>query len=87
MGTTSLFCLIDTGDKAILRQAQAKECSFMRIALFCVLSAYCLVLSGGCSWVGHTAGKAQAKIERKADSLEQGYHKGYEEEKAKTESQ
>jgi hypothetical protein len=47
---------------------------------------YCLALPAGCSWVGQTAGKAQAKIERKADDLEQGYQKGYEEEKAKTES-
>lgn len=39
-----------------------------------------------CSWVGETAGKAHAKIERKTQSVESGYHRGYEEEKAKTAS-
>jgi PBP1b-binding outer membrane lipoprotein LpoB len=42
-------------------------------------------LLGGCSWVGRTAGKAQAKIERKAESLEQGYQDGYEQEKKRNE--
>lgn len=35
----------------------------------------------GCAWVGRTAGKAQAKIERKANDLEQGYQQGYGDEK------
>lgn len=35
----------------------------------------------GCSWVGRTAGKAQAKLERKANDLEEGYHQGYGDEK------
>ena len=38
----------------------------------------------GCSWMGRTAGKAQAKIERKADDLESGYHQGYNAEKSKS---
>lgn len=37
-----------------------------------------------CSWVGETAGKAHAKIERKTQSVESGYQRGYDEEKAKT---
>lgn len=54
---------------------------------------YCLriflmiaVIAGltSCSWVGETAGKAHAKIERKTQSVESGYQRGYEEEKAKT---
>ncbi|MDR1947728.1 MAG: hypothetical protein LBQ51_11265 [Desulfovibrio sp.] len=40
--------------------------------------------AGGCSWAGRTAGKAQAKIERGAQDLEQGYQRGYEEEKGKS---
>jgi hypothetical protein len=39
----------------------------------------------GCAWVGRTAGKTQAKIERKAHDLEDGYEKGYANEKSKTE--
>lgn len=38
----------------------------------------------GCHWVGRTAGKAQAKIERKVDSVERGYDEGYSQEKRKT---
>jgi hypothetical protein len=76
--------LINKRDTGMPEAGKSKEYLFMRTALLCMLSVSCLVLSGGCSWVGHTAGKAQAKIERKADSLEQGYQKGYEEEKAKT---
>ncbi len=41
------------------------------------------VISGSCSWVGRTAGKVQAKMERKADDVESGYQQGYEQEKAK----
>lgn len=50
------------------------------ISILCML---CVVVTG-CAWVGKTTGKAQAKIERKAQDLEQGYHKGYEDEKAKS---
>ena len=42
-----------------------------------------LFLSCGCSWVGRTAGKASAKIERKADAVQQGYNDGYKEEQKK----
>lgn len=48
--------------------------------VFCLLC----VGVGGCSWMGRTAGKAQAKLERKAQAVEDGYHEGYESEKAKT---
>ncbi len=37
----------------------------------------CMFLAGGCSWLGNTAGKAQAKIERKIDAVEKGYEEGY----------
>lgn len=37
----------------------------------------------GCSWVGRTAGKASAKIERKVDDVQQGYKDGYKEEHTK----
>jgi outer membrane lipoprotein-sorting protein len=40
---------------------------------------------GGCAWVGRTVGKAQAKMERKAETLESEYHQGYKDEKAKEE--
>lgn len=53
------------------------------ILICCMLCA----LMAGCAWMGQTAGKAQAKIERKAQDLEQGYNKGYEEEKSKGGSQ
>jgi hypothetical protein len=33
--------------------------------------------------VGQTAGKAQAKLERKADEVEKGYSEGYHREKEK----
>ncbi|MDR2124250.1 MAG: hypothetical protein LBP38_04610 [Desulfovibrio sp.] len=54
-----------------------------------ILLPLCIILlslsfaAGGCSWMGKTAGKAQAKIERKANEVEQGYHRGYTEEKKK----
>lgn len=48
--------------------------------VFCLLC----VGVGGCSWMGKTAGKAQAKLERKTQAVEDGYHEGYESEKAKT---
>ena len=41
------------------------------------------VLSQGCSWVGETAGKAQAKLERKVGAMQQGYEDGYKNEKIK----
>ncbi len=55
------------------------------IAYLLVFVVLGLVMSaGGCAWVGRTAGKAQAKIERKANDLESGYHDGYKGEKAKS---
>lgn len=52
----------------------------MRVLSVCLIVL--LSAAGGCSWIGRTAGKAQAKMERKADALEDGYKKGYKEEKA-----
>ena len=53
--------------------------------ILCLLSVLTVsaVFCSGCSWAGRTAGKAQAKIERKADDVQDGYHRGYKEEKAK----
>jgi hypothetical protein len=42
-----------------------------------------LAFSGGCSKIGSTAGKAQAKIEKGVSNMEEGYHQGYAKEKAK----
>ena len=52
----------------------------MRFIAVCLMG---LFLSTGCSWLGKTAGKTQAKIERKVDAVERGYGDGYKEEKAK----
>ncbi|MGE4441657.1 MAG: hypothetical protein AB7D27_09235 [Desulfomicrobium sp.] len=41
------------------------------------------LLSSGCEWAGRSVGKAQAKIERKADAVVDGYNEGYSSEKAK----
>ena len=53
----------------------------MRILAVVLVAA--LFFSFGCSWVGRTAGKASAKIERKVDDVQQGYKDGYKEEQAK----
>ncbi len=60
----------------------AHEESPMRTAIFCLVTA--LLFTPGCAWVGRTAGKAQAKIERKADTVEGGYKEGYRQEKSKS---
>jgi len=49
-----------------------------------LLAFITLIFSSGCAKVGSTAGKAQAKIERKVRAVEDGYQRGYAEEKAKT---
>lgn len=57
------------------------------LPLLCV-PLLCLAMSmSACSWMGRTAGKAQAKIERGANSMEQGYNQGYKDEKAKESGQ
>ena len=58
--------------------------SVSRMLCCALLAAFALGAVSGCSWMGRTAGKAQAKVERKADAVEQGYHQGYNEEKAKS---
>jgi hypothetical protein len=55
----------------------------MKRMLFLIFCMLCVPMTG-CTWVGQTTGKAQAKIERKTQDLEQGYNKGYEDEKAKS---
>ncbi|SHN61770.1 hypothetical protein [Desulfovibrio litoralis] len=53
----------------------------MRYLLLVVFSIMCL--TSACSWVGKNTGKAVAKVERKVDSLEQGYKDGYQQEQKK----
>ncbi|WP_273524375.1 hypothetical protein [Mailhella massiliensis] len=36
-----------------------------------------LALSAACSWVGETAGRAQAGVENAIHDTRSGYHKGY----------
>lgn len=38
-----------------------------------------LFLVNACSWIGETAGKAQAGVEGAVKDTKEGYHKGYEE--------
>ena len=52
---------------------------FTGVLLVSLLSAV-----GGCAWMGKTAGKAQAKVERGVKSMEEGYQEGYEAERAKS---
>lgn len=56
----------------------------MLIRIMILLAFITLIFSSGCAKVGSTAGKAQAKIERKVRAVEDGYQRGYAEEKAKT---
>lgn len=52
--------------------------------IFLIMVLCATFMFSGCSWAGRTAGKAQAKLERKADALEHGYKQGYGSEKSKT---
>ena len=45
---------------------------------------FIFLFSSGCGWLGRTAGKAQAKIERKTEAVIDGYKEGYANEKQKT---
>ncbi|GAB1410780.1 hypothetical protein MASR1M90_19340 [Desulfovibrionales bacterium] len=56
--------------------------SIKTICFVSIFSAF-FILNTGCSWVGQTSGKVQAKLERKAQAVTDGYHKGYENEKNK----
>ncbi|MDR2573122.1 MAG: hypothetical protein LBC94_02040 [Desulfovibrio sp.] len=53
------------------------------------LMAVLIVLLGfslsACAWMGRTAGKAKAKIERKTDEIDHAYHQGYANEKSRAE--
>ena len=42
-----------------------------------------LTFFAGCAKVGSTAGKAQAKMEKGAENMKEGYHERYTKEKAK----
>jgi hypothetical protein len=53
----------------------------MRILATAMIALF--FFSSGCSWVGRTAGKASAKIERKVDAVQQGYNDGYKGEQKK----
>ena len=55
--------------------------SIMKILTAALIATFFFSL--GCSWVGRTAGKASAKIERKVDDVQQGYKDGYKEEQTK----
>ena len=44
-----------------------------------LLLLFALFLMNACSWVGETAGKAQAGIEGAVKDTKEGYNKGYEE--------
>lgn len=50
-----------------------------------VLLALAAVLAGtaGCGWMGRTAGKAQAKVEKGVEAMNQGYKDAYEQEHSK----
>lgn len=55
------------------------------IYIYLIILTLCISTGlGGCAWMGRTAGKAQAKIERHAGETEDGYHQGYEAEKGKS---
>lgn len=57
-----------------------------RAILAGLFAALLIANVGGCSWMGRTAGKAQAKVERNMQSIEKGYQEGYETERGKTKS-
>ena len=54
-----------------------KKCALVLILI------YACSLLPACSWVGETAGKVSAKMERKSNDVEAGYKRGYEQEKNK----
>lgn len=55
----------------------------LRVFFAALIAISLLGAAGGCSWMGRTAGKAQAKVERNVKSMEEGYQEGYETERAK----
>ena len=57
----------------------------MKKALMAVLIVFLGFSLPACAWMGRTAGKAKAKIERKTDEIDRSYHQGYANEKSKTE--
>ncbi len=56
----------------------------MRASLSLLLVLFSVTTLAGCSWMGRTAGKAQAKIEDSAQDTKSGYKQGYAEEKSKS---
>jgi hypothetical protein len=74
-------------DRARRKNSSYMVGTTMRILAVCLIGIF---LSTGCGWASRTAGKAQAKLERKADSvertpdkIERSYDEGYNREKAK----
>lgn len=49
--------------------------------LVLLVLAAVLVGMSGCGWMGRTAGKAQAKVEKGVEALGKGYKDGYEDER------
>lgn len=47
--------------------------------VFAVLTLIILAQTGACSWLGETAGRAQAGTEQAIEDTKEGYKKGYEE--------
>ena len=45
--------------------------------MFTVAILALMALSTACSWVGETAGRAQAGVENAIHDTQTGYHKGY----------
>jgi len=56
---------------------------WMRNGVILLALATMLAGTAGCGWMGRTAGKAQAKVERGVDAMNQGYKDGYEKEQSK----
>ncbi len=54
----------------------------MNKAITALLIAACLG-TGGCAWMGKTAGRAQASVERGVEDLKTGYDEGYSTEKSR----
>jgi hypothetical protein len=54
-----------------------------RVFAVFLIATVCFSVSG-CAWMGRTAGKAKAKIERKAGEMDRAYHEGYAGEKKKS---
>ena len=67
-----------SGDKrAVAAQTQGGDSMRPVHLLLTVAMLTILALSAACSWVGETAGRAQAGVENAINDTRSGYHKGY----------